>query len=173
MSAVERASEVLKRVPSDSVGAEIGIWLGKMSYYLLKSGMTLYMVDNWLEVPDCGKKLSAEAQVINKVKALEITEPWKDKRIVLHMDSKDASLQVKDHSLDFVFIDADHSYEGVRSDIKYWLPKVKSGGLIGGHDYGNENEKNHLGVEKAVDEFVNSYGLKLEIAQHHCWFVRL
>jgi Methyltransferase domain len=38
-------------------------------------------------------------------------------------------------SLDFVFLDADHSYEGVSADIAAWTPKVKRGGIIAGHDF--------------------------------------
>lgn len=38
-------------------------------------------------------------------------------------------------SLDFAYIDASHTYENVRADIRSWLPKVKPGGWIGGHDY--------------------------------------
>ena len=172
MSAVERASEVIKRVPQ-GVGAEIGIWLGKMSYHLLKSGLKLYMVDNWKGVPGYGHKFSDEAQIINKQKALELTSQFDSRRIILHMDSKDASLMVPDKSLDFVFIDADHSYEGVKSDIKHWISKVKPGGWLGGHDYGNENEPNHEGVEKAVNEASQEYGFKFEVPPHHCWFAKL
>jgi predicted O-methyltransferase YrrM len=39
-----------------------------------------------------------------------------------------------DNTLDFVYIDAEHSYEGVRADIHAWLPKIRKGGCIGGHD---------------------------------------
>jgi predicted O-methyltransferase YrrM len=50
---------------------------------------------------------------------------------------------------DFIYIDADHSYNGVREDIKVWTPLVKEGGLIGGHDYGRVRWP---GVKLAVDE---------------------
>ena len=49
---------------------------------------------------------------------------------------------------DLIFIDADHSYEWVKRDINALYPKVRSGGILSGHDYGNEN----IGVKKAVDE---------------------
>ena len=53
----------------------------------------------------------------------------------LQMTSVEASKLYKDDSLDFVFIDADHKYESVVEDILAWFPKVKNGGIIGGHDY--------------------------------------
>ena len=37
-----------------------------------------------------------------------------------------------DESLDFVFIDGNHEYDFVFSDIKNWLPKVKRGGVLAG-----------------------------------------
>jgi hypothetical protein len=88
----------------------------------------------------------------------------------------------EDNSLDFVYIDANHTYEGVKEDIKYWYPKVKPGGLLLGHDYlpndmynderkdipiylyanNNPDELNYagmFGVNPAVNEFAeeNNY----------------
>lgn len=53
-----------------------------------------------------------------------------------------------DEYFDFVFIDADHEYESVKADIVAWLPKVKKGGIISGHDYCASQQ----GVIKAVNE---------------------
>jgi len=50
--------------------------------------------------------------------------------------------------LDFGFIDADHSYESVKEDISVWLPHIRAGGMLTGHDYG----RRYPGVKKAVDE---------------------
>ena len=46
----------------------------------------------------------------------------------------EACKHIPDGHLDFVFIDADHTYEGVKRDIELWEPKVQENGLIMGHD---------------------------------------
>jgi hypothetical protein len=67
---------------------------------------------------------------------------------------------------DFVFIDADHSFEGTRMDILAWTPKVKKGGYICGHDYDHPN----IGeVKKAVDSlFTPGF---VELGDDMTWFV--
>ena len=68
-------------------------------------------------------------------------------------------------SLDFVFIDAGHMYEEVKEDISLWLPKVKPGGVISGHDYSNK----WPGVAAAVNEM---FGKPTEI-HGTIWVIRL
>ncbi len=65
----------------------------------------------------------------------------------IKLSTREAHKLFKDESLDFVFIDADHSYEGVLEDIKLWHPKVKRGGTFAGHDY------DWTGVKAAVTEY--------------------
>ena len=81
---------------------------------------------------------------------LKNIEPVKDIVKMIHMDSISASQQFADNSLDFVFIDGSHLYEAVLADINAWLPKVKTGGIIAGHDIDGPEEFN--GVRKAVEE---------------------
>ena len=76
-------------------------------------------------------------------------------------DSVDAAASVPDRSLDWLFIDADHSYDGVRTDLAAWAPKLKPGGLMSGHDYGRG------GVTLAVDRMFRSVGVWQSI-----WFTR-
>jgi predicted O-methyltransferase YrrM len=64
------------------------------------------------------------------------------------MTTNEAVHLFKDESLDGVFIDADHSYEAVKLDIQNWMPKVRKGGILAGHDYTSA----WPGVIRAVDE---------------------
>ena len=60
--------------------------------------------------------------------------------------SFDAVERFKDESLDFVYIDGNHSFDNVARDILLYLPKIKKTGFIGGHDYSPE----HPGVREAI-----------------------
>ncbi len=83
---------------------------------------------------------------------------------VLRMTSVVAAGIFPDNYFDFVYIDADHRYEYVVLDIEFWLPKVKKGGILGGHDYGNE-----AGVKKAVDEWFEG----IELLDNFVWIKRI
>jgi hypothetical protein len=68
-------------------------------------------------------------------------------------DSAVAAHDIRDNSVDFVFIDASHDYESVMADITAWLPKVRRGGVLAGHDY---LLPNFPGVIRAVDEVLGT-----------------
>jgi predicted O-methyltransferase YrrM len=69
--------------------------------------------------------------------------------------STNAANMFQDKSLDFVYIDAAHDYENVKKDILAWLPKVKDGGYIAGHDYRYDR---NIGVYEAVNDiFAGEY----------------
>lgn len=82
-------------------------------------------------------------QNLNDVGLLDFVE-------IKRMKSSEAAQGEADESLEFVFVDGDHTYEGCLEDIKLWFPKLKKGGVMLGHDYGPPS---HAGVKKAVDEF--------------------
>ena len=83
----------------------------------------------------------------------------------IRLPSTEASNLYADNSLDFVFIDANHSYEFVKDDIKHWYPKVKKGGILAGHDY----IPAWPGVIQAVNEFISKNNYSLEINSEGCW----
>jgi hypothetical protein len=71
--------------------------------------------------------------------------------------------------LHFVYIDANHSYESVQQDIASWWPKVRSKGIIGGHDFTWE----HDGVIRAVTEFSVNQRLQLRVKSPDWWIEKI
>jgi hypothetical protein len=73
-------------------------------------------------------------------------------------NSLNASKNFENELLDLVYLDGNHSYDGVINDVSYWYNKIKIGGVLSGHDY------NQISVKKAVDEIIikyNMYDLKI------------
>lgn len=85
---------------------------------------------------------------------------WPFLRLIRN-DSVAAAAEVADGSLDFVFIDADHTYEAVRADLRAWWPKVRIGGTLAGHDFLERTTDDgvQFGVVQAVTEFAKQVGL--------------
>ena len=78
------------------------------------------------------------------------------------MDSAQAAREI-DVAPDFIFVDGDHEYEGVKKDIESWTPKLKKGGIIAFHDFNNVNPAIdpdgvliNFGVFEAVTENITS-----------------
>ena len=76
------------------------------------------------------------------------------------MISSEAVQQFHVDTLDFIYIDANHSYSECKNDLERWWPKLKKGGVFAGHDY-MVDLIHRCGVKKAVDEFINIHKQKL------------
>lgn len=159
-------------------GAEIGVFKGETAKEMLirLKGCDLYLVDPWCEWPEgssyresdlMGKRTQAEWDQIYDTAVANIGD--NPKAHIQRMTSEEASRLHNDKSLDFVFIDANHTYEHVKRDIELWLPKTRR--LIFGHDYGNYRDRTNLwGVRKAVDEI---FGDKSILLERNIWAVEI
>jgi len=161
-------------------GAEVGVSGGNLSAYLLAEVPNLYlhMVDAWRaptpgsEYATCGSlyaTLNDEDQARRAAKATMQTRFAADRRDVLWMDSVKGAERFADGELDFVFIDGDHTYGGVKEDLAAWYPKVRPGGFFGGHDYGDVCE----GVKRAVDEFSKATGSTISVGEGSVWWTSI
>jgi hypothetical protein len=166
----ELYKNVVKHFSDKSHFVEVGTWLGKsavfMAVEILNSNKKIKFdcVDTW---QGSDEHKSMEKIVKNSLynDFLKNIEPVKNIITPVRMKSLDAAPLYEDQSLDFVFIDASHEYEDVVNDINAWYPKVKSGGILAGHDYGPA----WLGVVQAVNEFLIKEQYKLTINSELCW----
>ena len=140
--------------------AEIGSWKGRSTSVLAKCvvshGGSLYAVDHWMGsegVPhhECAKTVDIFSLFKRNMMALGVWD-------IIHplvMDSQTASQIFADGLLDLVFIDADHRYEYVKKDILSWLPKVRHGGILCGHDCEGYYSQYPEEIRKVIDEHLN------------------
>jgi len=127
------------------VGVEVGTFQGEYARHILNNwNGVLYLVDiwrnlDWNEYTDTSNR-SVEDNIW--LDAMNAIRGYEDRALMMRMESKQASKLFTDDSLDFVYIDANHKYEFVKEDIELWWPKVKSGGMLSGHDYMHEIDWN-------------------------------
>jgi len=144
---------------SNLVGAEIGVGLGNQaSFYLSELDIDfVFLIDPYVAYKD--ERIMRKLEIIREweKKAHERLDKYKHKIKWIKGKSADAAILITDNSLDFVYIDANHTYESMAEDISLYYPKVKKGGLLSGHDY------DYGSVKRAVDEFINRENLKLHI----------
>lgn len=174
-----RYETIKKRIAGikNPIGAEIGVFRGEFSKQMLNNipGLTLYMIDAWsLDCYD-GKGNDAAGEASRKIFTLNAAENMRiaknavkahgNSAIIIQGISRDVVKKFADESLDYAFIDACHDEESVTEDSNLWLPKVKKGGWLCGHDYGAWD-----GVTKAVNKL---FAGRFELDEDFTWFVKV
>jgi GR25 family glycosyltransferase involved in LPS biosynthesis len=162
---------MVEKFPSGSKFVEVGSWKGKSSAYMAVEiansckEIDFYCVDTWEgSIENKGmEELSRLYDIF-----LSNMKPVESYYTPLKMKSLDAVSRFGDHSLDFVFIDASHEYEDVKADIIAWLPKIKPGGVLAGHDYYIDDFDYYPGVKQAVNEEFSEFE-----AKYNCWIFQV
>jgi predicted O-methyltransferase YrrM len=158
----------ISQLPKNAKVVEVGCWKGKSVAYLaveaINSGkeITIDAVDTWEGSPEHQQ----DAYVRNKTLYelfCENIKPISHIVTPIKKRSLDAVNLYANESLDLVFIDAAHDYNSVLQDIKAWLPKVKQGGIIAGHDYNDT----WPGVKQAVQECFQDF-----LINPPCWIYK-
>lgn len=166
-------SGMVKRFDDGSHFVEVGSWKGRSAAFLA------------VEIHNSGKKIKFdcvdtwEGSEEHRIEGIFAYEPLLNEKDGLYKEfirnikpvkhiinpirktSVAAAVTYENESLDFVFIDAAHDYESVKEDIFHWLPKVKKGGVLSGHDYSWSPE-----VRKAVHEYFSEEELN---ETEGCW----
>lgn len=142
--------EIEKTGKKSLTGVEIGVDHGFNAKTMLKNLpiKKLYLIDAGF-----------------RKKTLKRLSKYQDKIKFIEKYSDKAAEDVPGN-LDFIYVDGGHEYECVKKDIELYYPKVKKGGVFGGHDF----DANHLEVCKAVFEFVQKNNLRL-YGKHRDWWI--
>lgn len=170
---------ILHKIPTNSIGAEIGIWKGETSRkFLEKKLLHFHMIDPYSMGVNAGRTLEQKLERYEDIvgsKNPEDFQEYYDKlylqiqnefgskdNVTVHRSYSDEFFDsIEDNYLDWIYIDGDHTYEGCLFDLQMSLKKVKSGGSIFGDDYRNQGLGGKPGVIKAVPEFASKQNLKL------------
>lgn len=117
----------------DLVGVEIGVDCGTNALNILQNLdiKRLYLIDPYDSWLGEGKKAGSE---IAYAEAVEKLKDFRDK-IVWILKKSEYAVDNVECDLDFIYIDGHHGYEYVKKDLELYVPKVRKGGLITGHDF--------------------------------------
>eukprot|EP00291_Cryptomonas_curvata_P016581 CAMPEP_0172155688 /NCGR_PEP_ID=MMETSP1050-20130122/2769_1 /TAXON_ID=233186 /ORGANISM="Cryptomonas curvata, Strain CCAP979/52" /LENGTH=189 /DNA_ID=CAMNT_0012824623 /DNA_START=176 /DNA_END=742 /DNA_ORIENTATION=+ len=152
-------------------GVEIGVRDGEFSDITLSlwKGSKLHLVDPWLEQDSkIYNDISNVAQKEQNDRFELVSKTMKSKypgRHRIHRNlSTEAVKNFQDRSLDYVYIDARHDYDGVKEDLEAWWPKLRDGGIFAGHDFVPDGtiKAGVFGVQGAVFDFATKVGREIQ-----------
>ena len=149
---------MVEQAQNGSVFVEVGVWKGKsasfMGVEILNSGKKIefYAVDHFQGSPEHQNDPAVKGMTL-KEECYQNLLPVAGIVRMLPVPSLTAAAMFADESVDFVYIDGAHEYEPLKADIAAWFPKVKTGGIIAGDDYGIGV---HPDVKTVVDEIFPS-----------------
>lgn len=184
---------MVQAAPEKAMFVEIGCWLGKSTTYLASricgsmKDIRLCVYDtfegsfNEQPMVSYAMRIDVEFHFVRNMRmcgfhierlSKEAPDGWVDdsfmpRFLYAKALSTESAAFHPDKSVDFAFIDACHTYKSVWDDIHAWLPKIKPGGYIAGHDWNT-----YEGVQNAVSQSFgrNGKGFKTE---GNCWYKRV
>lgn len=153
-----------------STGVEIGVEKGKNAQTMFEiiPNLKLYGVDPYKQHPQASYAYHAmirnwDAKYLHNAKRQCLKRMNGRNFTLLQGFSEDMIHNVEDNTLDFVYIDADHSYDFVMQDMILWGRKVRKGGIISGHDYyaDKSTSSRRAKVTQAINDYVKVHGINL------------
>jgi predicted O-methyltransferase YrrM len=140
---------------------EIGSYSGEGTIVLSKYFKEVLAVDPWQNGYDPDDVASHQCPMDEVFNAFQDRTKGLGNVTFSRGKSMDALEFVADGSLDLVYVDGDHRYEGALADLKGWLPKIRKGGCMTGHDFSFPT------VQKALSEVFK--GEYLALFQGDSW----
>jgi len=137
-------------------GAEIGVYKGEFTEMLCKEGLFVYAIDPWIAYSEQTRQERQDFLYGHTLRQLKKYPNCQ----VIKKTSMEAVKDFQDNSLDFVYLDGDHSFKAIADDICEWEKKVRKGGIISGHDYQGQSAQY---VPYVVDAYAKAYNRKVEV----------
>lgn len=140
------------------VGAEIGVERGLFSEVLLNTipGLQLYCVDAWKAYRGYRDHVSQEKMDGFYLEAQAKLAPRG--ATLIRKFSMDAVRDFAPGQLDFVYIDGNHGFDWVMQDVIEWSRRVRSGGMVAGHDY-IRRLREPVHVIQATHAYTDAHGI--------------
>ncbi len=162
----------LQKLPSGGLAVEIGVWQGEFSPQIMRliEPDKLVLIDPWAHIDDdshteafVGRTGKTKMdKIFDKVSAKFADEIAADEIALIRDFSVPALATFDDESISFAYVDGDHSYEGVKSDLAALFPKMKKGGIMAFDDYHRRGWWGD-GVIRAINEFLGQHPRDLRI----------
>lgn len=162
-------------------GAEIGVWAGEFSEEIIKKSnfSILFSVDPWkrYDEKDYEDQDNISQELFEQIynQAVERLKKFGQRSKIIRDTSRNACSLFADGTLDFIFIDANHSYGACKDDLEIWWPKLRKKGVFAGHDYLNGALSTGVyGVKRAVNEFVAKHRQRLYVTcekDYPAWYL--
>jgi predicted O-methyltransferase YrrM len=149
------------------VGLEIGVASGWTMNHFLQNlpNVNLTGIDPYVGYMDGHIEITQELLDAQYLAAQDNISDFAPRGKILKGYSQDFVNSFEDKSLDYIFIDGDHSYEGALRDCELFFSKIKSGGIFAGHDW------SFAGVNKAVNEFKDRNGSpNIKLIKEDVWY---
>ena len=155
-----------------TVGCEIGVEKGKNAQTMFEiiPNLKLYAVDPYKQHTRLSNGATGYLRHFDD-RYLRMVKRQAQKRLqgrnaeIIEKFSGDAVKDIPDNCLDFVYIDGDHSYDFVMLDIIVWGRKVRKGGIVSGHDYfyNNDKEGRRAKVTQAINDYTKVHNIEFYI----------
>jgi len=174
ISCREQFGSLLNQMGLTGTAVEVGTHMGKFAFQLMSqwNGERLYCVDPYLDYREMPRRGKRGIHYKYAVKLLSRFNKGRERVTFIKDTSQNAVERFADNSLDFVYVDGDHTQ--VEQDLTLWWPKVKLGGILAGHDFRSATKPGKGAdrfVAPAASELARKQGIHLYLVEERGWSV--